>query len=72
MAGAEHGGAETAFVDMCVALHEAGENIRVVTRKNDLRVDALRAAGIPVDLLKFGGRIDVFTPWRMQKIMADR
>ena len=71
MAGAEHGGAETAFVDMCVALHEAGETIRVVTRKNDLRVDALRAAGIQVDILKFGGRIDVFTPWRMQKIMAD-
>ena len=70
MAGAEHGGAETAFVDMCLALHEAGETIRVVTRKNDLRVPALQAAGIPVDTLLFGGRLDVFTTWRLQKIIA--
>jgi hypothetical protein len=63
MAGARHGGAETAFVDMCLAMHEAGEIIQVVTRRNDLRVPQLRDAGIGVHTLRFGGRLDVFTPW---------
>lgn len=69
MAGAEHGGAETAFVDMCIALHEAGETIEVVTRLNDLRVPQLKNAGIPVHTLPFGGKIDVFSRWRLLKII---
>lgn len=71
MAGAEKGGAETAFVDMCIALHEAGENIVVATRPNDLRVPQLREAGIEVHTLPFGGAIDVFTPWKLRKIITD-
>ena len=58
MAGAEHGGAETAFVDMCLALKEAGAVQHIVTRANDLRVPQLRAAGLQVDCLPFGGAID--------------
>ena len=37
MAGGEFGGAETAFVDICIALHQAGEDVVVVTRPSDLR-----------------------------------
>ena len=44
MAGAPHGGAETAFVDMCLAMHEAGEQIEVATRANDIRVPKLEYA----------------------------
>ena len=33
MAGGQHGGAETACIDMCLAMKEAGENIIVATRK---------------------------------------
>lgn len=69
MAGAEHGGAETAFVDMCLALHEAGEHIEVVTRPSKIRVPTLEKAGIKVHVLPFGGSIDVFTSWRIQKII---
>jgi glycosyltransferase involved in cell wall biosynthesis len=69
MAGAGHGGAETAFVDMCLALHEAGENIEVVTRGNDIRVPRLKNAGITVHMLPFRGRLDVFTRWKMGKII---
>lgn len=68
MAGAEHGGAETAFVDMCLALHEAGETIDVVTRKNH-RTARLHDAGIPVHVLPFGGRLDVFTGWRLARLI---
>lgn len=69
MAGAEHGGAETAFVDMCLALHEAGQDIEVVTRANASRVPALKKAGILVHTLPFGGAIDVYTHWRLGKII---
>lgn len=68
MAGARHGGAETAFVDMCIALKEAGHDIHVATRANPVRVPRLKEAGIPVHLLPFGGRIDFITPlalWRL-------
>ena len=71
MAGAEHGGAETAFVDMCIAMHEAGEHIEVVTRPNDIRVPQMQDAGLVVHTLPFGGKVDVFTRWRMQKIIKD-
>ncbi|MGB4107877.1 MAG: glycosyltransferase [Alphaproteobacteria bacterium] len=69
MAGAGRGGAETAFVDITMALHEAGETIEAVTRANDIRVPALRAAGITVHTLPFGGRVDVFTRWRLARII---
>jgi glycosyltransferase involved in cell wall biosynthesis len=69
MAGAEHGGAETAFVDMCIAMHEAGENIEVVTRPNKIRVPKMQAAGIKVHTLPFGSLVDVFTPWAIQRII---
>lgn len=71
MAGAEYGGAETAFVDICTALHDAGEQVEVVTRDNSLRVPKLEAAGIKVHILPFGGKMDVFTPWRLRKIIQD-
>lgn len=69
MAGAGRGGAETAFVDITTALHEAGETIEIVTRANDIRVPALRAVGITVHTLPFGGRVDVFTRWRLASII---
>ncbi|MFP4314290.1 MAG: glycosyltransferase [Alphaproteobacteria bacterium] len=70
MAGNEHGGAETAFVDMCIAMHQAGESIEVVTRKNEGRVPLLQKAGIKVHILPFGGAIDIFTPLCMKKIIC--
>jgi glycosyltransferase involved in cell wall biosynthesis len=70
MAGAERGGAETAFVDMCLALHEAGLDQMVVTRSNDLRVPQLEKAGLAVKCLPFGGAVDVYTPWKMKSLIA--
>lgn len=69
MAGAKHGGAETAFVDMCLAMHEAGQAVEVVTRANPVRVPPLEAAGIPVHTLPFGGALDLYTPLRMKAII---
>ncbi len=69
LAGAPHGGAETAFVDMCIAMHDAGQVIEVVTRANEGRVPRLRAAGITVHTLPFGGVVDVYTPFALRRIV---
>ncbi len=71
MAGAPHGGAETAFVDMCLALHESGEQVEVVTRPNPLRVTQLEKAGLKVHELRFGNTLDVYTSFRMKKIITN-
>lgn len=71
MAGAAHGGAETAFVDMCIALHDAGEEIEVVTRKNPARQARLDEAGIKTHTLPFGSMVDIYTTWRMRKIIRE-
>lgn len=71
MAGAEHGGAETAFVDMCIAMSEAGQDIEVVTRANDVRVPQLEKAGLKVHALPFRGPLDVYTTWKLSKIIKD-
>lgn len=69
MAGAETGGAETAFIDMVLALHEAGVKQQAVTRKN-ARNERLKQAGIPVFELPFGAALDIYTPHAMKKIIA--
>lgn len=68
MAGADRGGAETAFVDTCLAFHEAGIEQLVVTRANDLRVPQLQSAGLKVECLPFGGLIDFYTPYQIAKL----
>lgn len=69
MGGGRDGGAETAFVDMSVAMHEAGETIEVITRAHKGRVDRLKAAGIAVHLLPFGGATDFKTKRQMRRII---
>lgn len=71
MAGNDHGGAETAFVDMCIAMRDAGMDIEVATRDNPIRVPALEKAGIKVHTLPFGGPIDIYTSWRLSKIIKN-
>lgn len=69
MAGNKHGGAETAFVDMCVAMRDAGVDIEVATRKNATRVPALKQAGLKVHTLPFGGPLDIYTRWKLGRII---
>lgn len=71
MAGAPHGGAETAYVDTSIAFHEAGQDVLAVTRPNKIRIPRLKKAGIPVQTLPFGGNIDFWTPYRLKKIIEE-
>ncbi|MBT3793605.1 MAG: glycosyltransferase [Rhodospirillales bacterium] len=71
MAGAEHGGAETYFVDMVIALHRVGLEQKVVIRKNAARAAQLRDAGLDVAELAFGGLLDFTTKGKLATIIDD-
>ncbi len=72
MAGAANGGAETAFEDLCLAFHEKGLNQKIVLRSSNRdRLKKLRSAGLDVETLPFGGALDIYTPWKLKKIIAD-
>ena len=60
-AGARHGGAETFFVRLATALNRAGETQRVLIRRDPARSQMLRAAGVGVAELAFGGPFDLTT-----------
>lgn len=58
---AGEGGAETYFVDLLTALKRAGVAEAAAIRRNVAREARLKAAGIPVKVLRFGGPIDILT-----------
>jgi glycosyltransferase involved in cell wall biosynthesis len=55
------GGAETYFVDLVTALKRAGVTEAAAIRRHAGREAALKAAGVPVKTLAFGGPIDILT-----------
>jgi glycosyltransferase involved in cell wall biosynthesis len=55
------GGAETYFVDLVAALKRAGVDEAAAIRAHMSREAELRAAGVPVKVLRFGGPLDIFT-----------
>ena len=61
MAGGSHGGAETFFVDLVSALQRRGLEQRAVIRRNPERAEILRAAGVSLSELRFGGPLDLLT-----------
>lgn len=69
MAGAPNGGAEMAYIDMCKAMHEHGINVTAVCRPNATRNTILKEAGLTVHELPFGGILDIYTPWRLKKLI---
>jgi glycosyltransferase involved in cell wall biosynthesis len=71
IAGARHGGAETFFVRLAAALQRAGETQRVLIRRDADRAQRLRAAGVEVDALDFGGPLDLATRWRFRRAIAE-
>jgi glycosyltransferase involved in cell wall biosynthesis len=70
IAGARHGGAETFFERLAAALQRVGETQRVLIRRDADRSRRLRAAGVEVSELGFGGRLDVATPMGFRREIA--
>ncbi|MGE5504516.1 MAG: glycosyltransferase [Actinomycetota bacterium] len=63
MAGATHGGAEAFFERLALALQRAGVEQRVLIRTNPKRAALLKAGGVAVDEMPFGGALDLVTRW---------
>jgi glycosyltransferase involved in cell wall biosynthesis len=71
MAGARHGGAETFFVRLALALHRAGQDQRVIIRRDAERAAALRAGGLAPVELPFGSWVDVRTRSALRGVFRD-
>jgi len=69
MAGARHGGAEAFFGRLVVALEQAGVEQVAAIRPAPERRALLEAAGVPVTELRFGGRLDIATRWRLARLI---
>ena len=67
MAGAEHGGAETFFETLGLALARDGVRQHFYVRAHAARMARLRESGAPVTGLRFGGRADFFTPFHLKR-----
>jgi glycosyltransferase involved in cell wall biosynthesis len=70
MAGAALGGAELFFERLCLALHEAGEEVLPVIRRNPARAARLCAGGLRPVELAFGNRLDLLTRPRLRGVLA--
>jgi glycosyltransferase involved in cell wall biosynthesis len=70
MAGAPHGGAEAFFTRLAIALAAAGEEQRLLIRRDGERAAALRRAGIATIELPFRGPLDLWTRWRFRQEIA--
>jgi len=71
MAGAEHGGAEGFFERLALALERAGIEQRLVIRTNAKRAGLLRAGGLEVTELPFGGLLDFSTRSGFRRAVAE-
>jgi glycosyltransferase involved in cell wall biosynthesis len=69
MAGARQGGAEGFFERLARALAADGVDTRAAIRSDAARAARLRAGGVPVAELAFGGAFDVATPLRLAAAM---
>ena len=71
MAGARHGGAEAFFTRLVPSLARAGLEQRAVIRRDPRRAATLRAGGIEPVELAFGAFLDLATPSRLGREIAD-
>jgi glycosyltransferase involved in cell wall biosynthesis len=71
MAGAQHGGAEAFFERLVLAFQREGLEQRAVIRAETARAGRLRAAGLRVDELKFGGWFDFRTRPALSRLIAE-
>ena len=69
MAGARAGGAELFFERLAIALHQAGDPVLPVIRRDPGRASRLRAAGLEPAELRFGGALDLLTRPRLARLL---
>jgi glycosyltransferase involved in cell wall biosynthesis len=70
MAGARHGGAEAFFERFVLAMQRAGQEQLALVRHEE-RAARLAAGGVSTRTLRFGGALDLVTPWRFRAICRE-
>lgn len=70
IAGAPRGGAENFFLRLVTALQRAGERQRVLIRRDAIRAQRLREAGVAVAEAEFGGAFDLTTRLAFRREIA--
>jgi len=70
MAGAPEGGAELFFERLSAGLARAGDTVLPVIRTEPARAARLRGEGLYPVQLRFGGRADLLTRWRIGRTLA--
>jgi glycosyltransferase involved in cell wall biosynthesis len=71
IAGGPVGGAEQFFVDLAIALHQAGHDTRAVMRPNEARGRLLDEAGVPHTDVPFKRWLDMATPRAIRQTASD-
>lgn len=71
MAGARVGGAEGFFMRLTPALAKAGVEQQAVIRQHPDRAATLQKAAVTTHQLRFGGPIDLITPYRLNRIARE-
>ncbi|MDT8264458.1 glycosyltransferase, partial [Roseomonas sp. DSM 102946] len=70
MAGAVQGGAETFYERLCLGLHDSGEEVLPVIRREPAREARLREGGLTPVTLGFGGPLDLLTGARLRAALG--
>ncbi len=70
MAGASVGGAELFFERLTTALQRVGHSVLAVIRRDAERAARLRAGGVEVEELRFGGPADLSTGPRLRALLG--
>ena len=71
MAGAPIGGAEAFFERATIALHQAGDVVLPIIRRDTGRAERLRAAGLQPVEFAFGGALDFLTRPHVRRALQD-
>jgi glycosyltransferase involved in cell wall biosynthesis len=69
MAGAPAGGAELFYERLCVASAQRGDSVLPIIRRDSQRAARLIAGGCAPIGLRFGGRLDLMTGWRVGRLL---
>jgi glycosyltransferase involved in cell wall biosynthesis len=70
MGGARHGGAEAFFLRLALAFQSAGQE-QLILLRHEAHAEPLRRAGVAVEVLPFGGSLDLATARGFRRAVAE-
>lgn len=68
--GSQDGGADTFFVKLCVALHQAGLSQKIVISPHQSRERTFQQHDCDFEVIKFGGLDEIVARWKLKRLLA--